>query len=178
VIAKFLRSQWKFVLITILCGIVAIQTHRLSNAEERIVEVSTRYQSAIDAAEAATKKAQDISTATVKAINDAKPKLVEQATRNAETLYRRRYGRVVGGNAVYLGTGVTGTPPIGVRDTETVCNPTGTVQADLPESVAGKTTVVDVGGTCDPRFLEDAARAAVVMSLIDQWVDKHQIPRE
>ena len=90
-ILDLLLSQWRVVLIGLMLAAIGIQTHRLSNAEQEIVEVNTRYHLAIDAAKAETAKAEKQSEVVKNEINASIPKLVESAKANAVELYKRRY---------------------------------------------------------------------------------------
>jgi len=175
---ELLVSQWKLVLIGLLLAAVSFQTHRLSNAEDKIVEVSTRFQLAKDAAEAETKKAQDTSTQTVKEINDAIPKLVAAAQANALENYQRRYGRLArpisatdSGDRPSLGDGIHAD---GLRS-DPAANSASAIQTGIPEGAASAASGVDA---CDPRFINEAAQAAAIMRGIDVWLDNNGFERE
>ena len=164
-ILDLLLSQWKLALILALSGLLAIQTHRLSNAEQEIVEVNTRYHLAIDAAKAETAKAEKQSEVVKNEINASIPKLVESAKANAVELYKRRYQRVEGVNATAnLGSGIGSgnTSNVGVFNSGS--DTTRTTSPNSAESPAKESVGMDA---CDPRFIGESAEAAVI---IDGWL--------
>lgn len=175
-ILDLLLSQWKLALILALSGLLAIQTHRLSNAEQEIVEVNTRYHLAIDAAKAETAKAEKQSEVVKNEINASIPKLVESAKANAVELYKRRYQRVDGVNATAnLGSGIGGgnTPNVGVFNSGS--DTTRTVSPDSSESTARESAGLP---SCDPRFINDAAEASVILNGWMEWARANQLPFE
>lgn len=175
-ILDLLLSQWKLALILALSGLLAIQTHRLSNAEQEIVEVNTRYHLAIDAAKAETKKAEKQSEVVKNEINASIPKLVESAKANAVELYKRRYQRVDGVNATAnLGSGISGgnTPNVGVFNSGS--DTTRTISPNSAESAAKESASMDA---CDPRFIGESAEAAVIIDGWLTWARANQLPFE
>lgn len=179
-ILEFLLSQWKLVAIAALVGLLSIQTHRLSSAEKEIVAVSTQYQSAIDAAKAETAKAVVTNKESNDEANQNIPIAVAEAKRNAPELYKLRFGNIARNGGFVdnsanpsLGGGISAN---GMRDSGT--DSSGSVQGQVPESVAGAPVILDARGTCDRRFIEEASRAAVIMRGIDIWLDANGFERE
>lgn len=176
-IAELLLSQWKLVLIVTLIGLLTLQTHRLANEEKEHDADNTLYRLLTAEAQRKTRAAEAHNAQTVKEINDEKPKLVAQAERNAAELYRRRYGRPEGSVACApthssSGLGISGMPDVSSTSY------TGTIQADSTSSTERAPAIVDAGGTCDPRFLNEAARAAVVIKQWNDFADREGLPRE
>ena len=178
-ILDLLLSQWRVVLIGLMLAAIGIQTHRLSNAEQEIVEVNTRYHLAIDAAKAETKKAEKQSEVVKNEINASIPKLVESAKANAVELYKRRYQRVEGVNATAnLGSGISGgnTPNVGVFNSGS--DTTSTVQANNSKGTDSSTASMDASNTCDPRFISEAAEAAAIIYGWNQLTNLNGFPLE
>ena len=178
-ILDLLLSQWKLVLIAALIAALSFQTHRLSNAEAEIVEASTRFHLAIDAAKAETKKAEIQSERVKNELNAEIPKLVAEAKANAVELYKRRYQRVEGVNATAnLGSGIGSgnTSNVGVFNSGN--DTTSTVQANNSKGTDSSTTSMDASNTCDPRFISEAAEAAAIIYGWNQWANLNGFPRE
>lgn len=176
-ILDLLLSQWKLALILALSGLLAIQTHRLSNAEQEIVEVNTRYHLAIDAAKAETKKAEIQSERVKNELNAEIPKLVAEAKANAVELYKRRYQRVDGVNATAnLGSGIGSgnTSNVGVFNSGS--DTTRTISPNSAESAAKES--VGLAPSCAAEFISDAAEAAVILNGWMEWARANQLPME
>ena len=174
---KFLITWWKEILFAALIAALSFQTHRLSNAEAVIVEVSTRYHLAIDAAKAETKKAEKQSEVVKNEINASIPKLVESAKANAVELYKRRYQRVDGVNATAnLGSGISGgnTPNVGVFNSGS--DTTRTISPNSAESAAKES--VGLAPSCAAEFISDAAEAAVILNGWLTWAQANNLPFE
>ena len=176
-ILDLLLSQWRVVLIGLMLAAIGIQTHRLSNAEQEIVEVNTRYHLAIDAAKAETAKAEKQSEVVKNEINASIPKLVESAKANAVELYKRRYQRVEGVNATAnLGSGISGgnTPNVGVFNSGS--DTTRTISPNSAESPAKES--VGLAPSCAAEFISDAAEAAVILNGWLTWAQANNLPFE
>ena len=124
---------------------------------------------------AARDAAEEVSKQTVKDINHAIPILVATSEKNAVENYKRRYG--VGGNAPVGPICVDANSGNGFHFGR-LWPYTGSGKTDVPKDPSGTPVVVDASGTCDPRFINDAARAAAIMHGIDLWIDANTIPRE
>lgn len=175
-ILDLLLSQWKMVLIAALIAALSFQTHRLSNAEAEIVEASTRFHLAIDAAKAETKKAEIQSERVKNELNAEIPKLVAEAKANAVELYKRRYQRVEGVNAsANLGSGIGSgnTPNVGVFNSGS--DTTRTIPSNSAESPTKESASMDA---CDPRFIGESAEAAVIIDGWLTWARANQLPFE
>ena len=173
----FLITWWKEILFAALIAALSFQTHRLSNAEAEIVEVSTRYHLAIDAAKAETAKAEKQSEVVKNEINASIPKLVESAKANAVELYKRRYQRVDGVNATAnLGSGIGGgnTPNVGVFNSGS--DTTRTISPNSAESAAKES--VGLAPSCAAEFISDAAEAAVILNGWLTWAQANNLPFE
>ena len=166
-----LMSQWKLVLIAALMAACGLYRHALLNAEHEIVAIQNQHQLLIAAAKAETKKAQDISTTTAKEINDGIPKLVAKAQANAVENYKRRYaGSGQPGAACGVGShsgAGHGFYANGLRTDG--ADPASTFQANGTQITPGQSAGLDASGTCDPRFLNDAAEAAVKLDGWERW---------
>ena len=122
---------------------------------------------AIDAAKAETAKAEKQSEVVKNEINASIPKLVESAKANAVELYKRRYQRVEGVNAsVNLGSGIGGgnTPNVGVFNSGS-----DTARTTSPNSAESPAKEPAGLPSCDPRFISDAAEAAVILNGWMEW---------
>lgn len=175
-ILDLIRSQWKLILIgalLIACGMY--RQALLSEEKEHAVDTAL-HQQLFKNAQAETQKAKNISDTALKEINNEIPKLVAAAQKNAVSNYQRLYGRPSSASSdscIYLGSGINAN---GLRvDTS---NSAGTVPSDSAESVKLDAVAVVDNGTCDSRFISEAAEAAVIIKGWNDWATMNQLPRE
>ena len=173
----FLITWWKEILFAALIAALSFQTHRLSNAEQEIVAVNTRFQLAIDAAKLETKKAELISKRTNDELNSKLPIRVAEAKRNALANYQNRFRRTV-----TSGSGTTGSVATGGFHTGNASgmHDSGSDTAFAVPPSSSESPAKESAGlsSCDPRFISDAAEASVILNGWMEWARANQLPME
>lgn len=155
---SFCMSNWRVMGIVALIAGIALQTHRLSNAEEKIVVIQTQYQAQIDANNAARRTVEIQSTLTLEKINHDHQTVVDTAQKNAVAGYIKRYGsmaHVCGSDSVRV--------PVKPYPAASTGQSGGASIGDAAEPAP-----VDAG--CASGFLDDAARAAVMIDELHRFV--------
>ena len=171
-ILDLLLSQWKLVLIGLMLATIGIQTHRLSSEEHEHAVDNTLHQLQIADSQRKSQEAQTQNKEANHAANTNIPVAVDKARLNAGENYRRHFG-IMGGNvAGNLGSGVVGLPNVGVRESGDNAR---TVQTDSTESPTKESAGLP---SCDPRFINDAAEASVILNGWMEWARANQLPME
>ena len=169
------------IFIGVLMATNAISVKLWLDARDDVAVCETNHENAVKAAAGETKKAEANNRQTIEDINHAIPILVAQTEKNALDNYRRRFGGTAGSNSSAnpnssssLGNGFDGS---GVRNNG--ANSTGALPPNGAEGVERtQPTGMDVGCTPDPRFLNEASAAAVLIKGWNDFADKERLPRE
>ena len=166
-ILELLLSQWKLVLIAALIAAFSFQTHRLSNAEQKIDDIQNQRLVEIAVNQAIINQVKERSQTTVKRINDEHKTVVEQATKNAWSNFVKRYS---------TGTGFNGSASVGLR------LPTNSAGSDFADSAKGANGTSEGIMAFDGGLLEgfaiDCARDAGAVKQWQDWATGNGFPIE
>lgn len=169
---EFAVENRRILIVVALITACGLYRNALLNEEHEHDADNTLHRLQIADSQRKTQAAQIQNKEANHAANTNIPVAVDKARLNAGENYRRHFG-IMGGNvAGNLGSGVVGLPNVGVRESGDNAR---TVQTDSTESPTKESAGLP---SCDPRFINDAAEASVILNGWMEWARANQLPME
>ena len=166
-ILELLLSQWKLVLIAALIAAFSFQTHRLSNAEQKIDDIQNQRLVEIAVNQAIINQVKERSQTTVKRINDEHKTVVESTKKNAWANFTKRYGGTLNASCGAVSLPIRPYPSAGSDFADSAKGANGT---------GGEPMAIDITGI--KQFAESCGRDAGKVKQWQDWATGNGFPIE